>query len=213
MATTYNDDVRFNGQATFAGNLSFGETAKDKLLEGCRRDNQPYNVILTDLRTWDAFATNLPGTAASDDLALIGGTFGSAAPKISAGDLKNAGSTSRKARFIVKIPPEYVAGETATLRFYAGMETTVASSAATLDVEAYRQNGEGVVSGSDLYTGAAQSINSLTFSNKDFSLTSTNLTPGEWIDVVITILVNDSATVTAVDAAIGVITFLCDCEA
>ena len=74
-----------------------------------------FPVPFTSLRVWDAFATNLPGTAATDDLALIGGTFGTSHPTIEAGDLKAAGATTRYARFQVKLPECYDSGETITL--------------------------------------------------------------------------------------------------
>ena len=66
--------------------------------------NAIFPVGLESLRVWNAYQTNLPGTAATDDLALIGGTFGTAPPTISAGDLKAAGATTRYARFQMQLP-------------------------------------------------------------------------------------------------------------
>jgi hypothetical protein len=86
----------------------------------------------------------------------------------------------------------------------------VASVTATVDLEAYLSDKFGAVSGSDLVTTAATTINSLTPANKDFTLTATNLAPGEWIDFRIKVAVNDSGTGTAVIAAIGTVEFLLD---
>lgn len=175
-----------------------------------QRDLQVYNVSLLHWRVWNAVATNLPAAAAADDLGLYGGTFGTDAFHISTGDVKNVASTLMYARGIVQLPPEYVAGQTVTLRFYAGCKTTVASVSATLDVEVFKHDGEGLVDGSDLYAGAALSINSTTFADKDFNLTATSLSPGDWLDIRIAIAANDSATGTAVDPSIGYIQVLCD---
>lgn len=212
MPSTF-DTIRCDGNLTVAGRYKPGIDPAQDILQ---RVLSPFTVDFTRLRVWDAFATNLPGTAATDDLALVArsgaapDTWGTRSPIISAGDLKNAGATTRYARLMVQLPENYEAGETITLRFYAGMETTVASVSATLDVEAFLTNYEGVVSGSDLCTTAATTINSLVFANKDFTITPAGLVAGDWLDVRIAIAVNDSATATAVDAAIGRIQFLVD---
>ena len=175
-----------------------------------QQDNAVIRIPLEEFRVWDAYATVLTGTAGTDDLALIGGTFATAHPSIQAGDLKNAGATSRYARVVVRLPYTYVTTETITLRFSAGMLTTVASSSATLDVEAYRQDDDTTLTGSDICATAAQSINSLTFADKDFIITATTLLPGDALDIRITLAVNDSATGTAVTACVGSAKLLAD---
>jgi hypothetical protein len=170
---------------------------------------QKFVVPFVDFRVWDAIATNLPGTSASDDLGLYGGTFGTDAPLIRTYDVKNAGAVTLRTRVQVCLPAEYVASGDITLRFHAGMITTVASSTATIDVEAYAADKDGTL-GSDLCTTSATTINSLTFAAKDFVITGTGLNPGDWLDVRVTIAVNDSATATAVIAAIGSAELLCD---
>lgn len=172
--------------------------------------NIEYPIPWTDLRVWDAFQTNLPGTAATDDLSIATGTFGTGVPYVSAGDLKAAGATTRYARFVFQLPPEYEAGQTVTLRFSAGMLTTVADTSCTVDAECYLDGRETVKSGSDLVTTAATSINSTTFANKDFTITPTALTPGDRLDIRIAITCTDAATVTAVTPAIGAIEMLLD---
>lgn len=191
-------------------------------LKGTVDTNQALTLSVTssdlDIAPGDAIGIDFTGTLTSargaatvlltpagsaDDLRLVGGTFATGVPSIQTGDLKNAGSTTRYARFSVELPPEYVAGQAVSVRLHAGMLTTVASTAATVNVEAYKSNKESLVSGGNLYTGAAQTINSLTFADKDFSLTATSLAAGDRLDVRIAILVNDTGTGTAVIGCIG----------
>lgn len=201
------NDLIVDGDLSAGGTISFSEgLARDQLqLE----DLVEFAVPLTDCRVHDALQTNLPGTSSSDDLALVGGTFGSASPSLQTYDVKTAGAVTLRARLQVKLPAEYVAGETVRLRLRAGMKTTVADTSCTLDVEAYESNKEAGV-GSDLVTDAAQSINSLTFANKDFNINPSGLRAGDVLDVRITVAANDAAGATAVIACIGGITLLCD---
>jgi hypothetical protein len=89
------------------------------------------------------------------------------------------------------------------------METTGASASATLDVEVDKSDRAAGL-GSDLCATAAQTINSLTFANKDFTITPTGLSAGDVLDVRLTVTVTDSATATAVTASIGAVEFLVD---
>jgi hypothetical protein len=155
--------------------------------------------------------TVLPGTSAADDLGLYGGTFATGSPLVQTYDVKNAGAVTLYARFECIVPDRYVAAETFTLRIYAGMETTVASASATVDIQAYLMDGEGGI-GSDLCATAAQSINSLTYANKDFTITPATLTAGAKLDVRIAVAVSDTATGTAVIASIGKISRLVDIQ-
>lgn len=168
-----------------------------------------FPVDLTALRVWDAYQTNLPGTAATDDLALIGGTFGTAPPKIEAGDLKNAGATTRYARFQITLPECYDAGETFLVSIWAGMATTVASVSCTVDLECYKLTKLGGI-GSDLCATPATTINSLTFGEKQFTITPSGLVAGDTFDCRIAIACNDSGTGTAVTPTIAAIDRLCD---
>lgn len=168
-----------------------------------------YVIPWQAFRVHDAYQTTLPGTPLSDDLGLVGGTFGSATPSLQTEDLKAAGATSSYARFFFMLPPEYDSGETVQLRLRAGMLTTVADTSATVDVEVYESNKEAGVS-ADLCATAAQSINSLTLADKDFTITASSLVPGDVLDVRITTAVTDGATGTAVKAIIGYVAFLLD---
>ena len=167
-----------------------------------------YPIPLTQLRVWDALQTNLPGTAAADDLGLIGGTFGSASPAVRTSDAK-ASTTTQRARLPVPLPPEYVSAQRVRIRLHAGMVTTISDGTATVDVEAYKSDKEAGI-GSDLCITAATSINSLTDADRDFDLTASGLVAGDVLDVRITIAITDTATATAVIGQIGSVERLCD---
>jgi hypothetical protein len=199
-ATVVINDDAIPRESLAAGTLR-SDLAEDALMK--------FVIPFCEFRVHDAIHTTLPGTSASDDLGLYGGTFGSASPMIRTYDVKNAGAVTLRARVQVCLPAEYVAGGDITIRFHAGMLTTVASSTATIDVEAYASDKDGT-GGSDICATAAQSINSLSFAVKDFAITPTGLNPGDWLDVRVTVAVNDSATGTEVAAAIGSAELLCD---
>jgi hypothetical protein len=203
--------LNVNGDALVQGNLTVTGTKPPIARSGLVQDAEAeHDIPFENWRIFDAYQTVLPGTSAADDLGLYGGTFGTATPAVKTYDLKNAGATNVRARFRVQLPPWYDTGETVKIRFRAGMETTVASASATIDLEAYKTDSEGLVSGSDLVTTSATTINSLTLANKDFLLTATSLAPGDWLDCRVTIAINDSATVTAVIGKIGKASALLD---
>jgi hypothetical protein len=200
------DDVRISGTLSLK---ETGVSAQTRLTILKQDALAIFPVRFTGLRVWDAIHTNLPGTAAADDLALIGTTFGTTAPVVSAGDCKALGATSRYARFMVELPECYEAGETVTLSLSAGMVTTVASSSCTVDVECYKIDKITGI-GSDLCTTSATTINSLVFAAKAFTITPSGLTAGDVLDVRLTIACNDAATGTAVTPTIAGIDLLCD---
>lgn len=161
------------------------------------RTAQVFPVSFNNFFVWDAAQTNLPGTAANDDLAIITGTLGTDAPTLQTGDLKNLGSTTRYAGFIVAVPHNYQDGQTFTIRLRGGMITTVASTAATIDLQLYALDQDGGVS-ADLCQTSAATINSLTKANVDFTIDPAGLDPGDLLMGRIAILVNDTGTGTAV---------------
>lgn len=205
MASSF-DDIRVTGNIAVKDTGVSAQTRTSILKQDALA---MFPVKFTDLRVWDAFQTNLPGTAATDDLALVGGTFATSPPTISAGDCKALGATSRYARFMVELPECYEAGETVIISLSAGMVTTVASVSCTVDVECYEIDKIGGI-GSDLCTTSATTINSLVFAAKAFTITPSGLTAGDVLDVRITIAVNDGATGTAVTPTIAGIDLLCD---
>ena len=198
--------VQISGDLTVSGDLRVNGAisppkAKSNIL--ALAELQSFQIPLTEFRVWDALQTLLPGTPATDDLGLVGGTFGTATPSIRSEDLKTLGATNKRARFLVQLPWEYQAGESVTIRFKAGMITTIAGTSATIDSEAYKlQDDPDDAIGSDLVSTSAASINSLTFANMDFVITPTSLSPGDILDVRLTIAVNDGAGATAVIAGI-----------
>ena len=205
MASVF-DDVRVAGSITCAEDAISSQLRTSILRQ---TPNVVFPIPLVDQRVWDAYQTNLPGTAASDDLALIGGTFGTAPPMIQAGDLKAAGATTRYARFQAVVPSSYDTAETLSIVISAGMKTTVASVSCTVDVEAYKLDKISGIS-ADLCATAAQSINSLVFASKTFTITSSSLSAGDVLDVRIAIACNDAATATAVTPTIAGLDLVCD---
>lgn len=171
--------------------------------------NAAFPVRLDALRVWDAYHTNLPGTAAADDLALLSGTFGTSPPVVSAGDCKALGATTRYARFQVQLPESYESAETITLAISAGMLTTVADVTCTIDVEAFKLDKIGGI-GADLCATAAVTINSLVFGTKSFTITPSGMAAGDVLDVRVAVACNDAATATAVTPTIAAITLLAD---
>lgn len=169
----------------------------------------PFPIPFTQLRVWDAFQTAL-GAAGSDDLGIGTGTFATGTPYVVSSSARNT-TITQYARLILPIPYQMVFGTAAvaSLKFSAGMLTTVAGTSATLDCEAYLFNRDTTKTGSDLVTTAAQSINSLTFADKTFDLTATGLSAGSLIDVRLTIAAVDAANVGAVFGAIADMALLC----
>ena len=149
-----------------------------------------YPVPLTNAKIHDAMDDFLPDTAANDDMAIITGTPGTDAPTLQGVDF--GGTTSdEKCAFELELPPDYIAGQSVTVRVRAAMLTTVADTSCTVDVEAFETDGDGAV-GSDICATAAQSMNSLTPANLDFTITPTNLAPGDTIIVRLSFAGTDS---------------------
>lgn len=202
------------GDAVITGGLRLGGAFSPAISRAsilALEELKTFAIPLTSFRVFDAMGTNLPSAGATDDLGLVGGTFSSATPSLRTEDLKKAGATSNRARVLVQLPWEYVSAQTVTLRFKAGMITTVADTTATLDCEAFKlQDDPDDAIGSDLCATAATTINSVTFANIDFVITATALAAGDILDVRITTAVSDAATNTPVIAGITSAKLLCD---
>ncbi len=196
----------FEDTVTFRGSVS--GVARSSLSQDSL---EYYPLDLERWRVWDAYGTTLPGTSASDDLGLYAGTFGTGCPYIGTGDVK-ASTVTRYARIFFQLPPEYVDGQRVQLRARGGMLTTVAGTSCTVDFECYKANGDTTKTGSDLVSTSAQSINSLTFGDKDFTVTATSLYAGDWLDIRVTIASVDAATGTAVIGALAEIGVLLDIQ-
>ena len=200
-----------DGDLVVTGNVQVGGSLLPPLSRASlnQEDFAEFPVPVTGWRVFDAFATSL-GAAGNDDLGVTAGTWGTGAPFITAGDLKTAGATTRRARCLVQLPPTYVAGQSVRLEVTAGMVTTAADGSCTVDLEVFKLDEDATVGGSDLVTTSAASINSTTFAAKNFDLTSTALLPGDILDVRLSVTCTDTATVTAVDPAVACVKLLCD---
>ena len=88
------------------------------------------------------------------------------------------------------------------------MLTTISDTTATLDVECY-PNDDDATASADIISTAAVTINSVTFSTKNFTITPTNRSPGDQLQIRVAIAVNDAATGTAVIGCIGKCSLLC----
>jgi hypothetical protein len=177
---------------------------------GLATDNQQLHAIPWEAwKIWNNFVAPLTATANTDDLALVGGTLGTNAPSIQAGDLKAAGATTRYARCSVMIPYNFVTGGTVQIRAHAGMKTTAADTTCVLDFELYRSDQEDGV-GSDLVTTSAVDINNTTEIDADFTVDATTLLPGDIVDIRMAITCTDGATGTNVIPFVGLTALLLD---
>lgn len=157
--------------------LAVEGSGSGKFVEVASSSVADYPFPLTSGKVHDAMQTALPGTAANDDMGLITGTPGTDAPTLQGVDFGGA-SSDEKGAFEFVLPPEYRAGAAVTIRARAAILTTIADDDCLLDVEAWKDAGDGAV-GSDLCTTAAQDMNSLTPANLDFTITPTGLIPGD----------------------------------
>lgn len=144
--------------------------------------------------------TPLPSAGNATNLGLVAGTHGSASPSLQGSDLGGS-SGSETARMLLQVPQDYDSGDL-TLRFHAGVLTTVYDTTLTLDVEAYEADGEAGI-GSDLCETAATSINALTLADKDFTIDGDGLVAGDVLDVQITVAAEDSGDLGVMKAIIG----------
>lgn len=193
-------DFYLDGEGLKAGSVSGLKLADNAAIPRAKLAQVPNAVRAITPFEWRIWDSGAPlGTPANDDLGLEPGTFGTDVFVVNAGDVKAAGAVTRKALVQIALPDYYEAGQTVTLRLRAGVDTTIADDTCTLDVDAYEVGESGDASGpTNLYGGAAQDINNTTPANYDFTITPDNLSPGDVIEILITIASNDTATATAV---------------
>lgn len=202
------------GDLVIPGNLRISGTispamAKSDILE--LAELQAFTVPMRAWREHDAYATNLPGTpVGGDHLGCVGGTFNTNAPSLQTDDFGgNAAVEHFYARAEIPLPWNYVAGQTVKIRVHAGVLTTVASESATVDLQVYSSD-EDETSTGDLCTTTAEDINSLVFADSDFTITATSLNPGDILDVMIDVAVDDDTDSGIMKACIGSVQLLCD---
>lgn len=170
-----------------------------------QEDAVVYPVPLTDLRTWDDLAVNIPATAANDDLGLITGTAGADAPQVEGADFGQT-TEAKNTAFVFELPPEYVAGETITLRIRALMKV-ISDDVCQLDAEVYRQAAPTV----DICGTTIEDINSAVAADIDFTITPTDCVAGDLLNIILYVTGNDNATAGAdVTAVIERIQMLLD---
>ncbi len=146
-----------------------------------------HRVRFTEMRK-AADNTLLPTASDATSMAHVVGTHGSATPMLTS--TAGAGATtSETARFGFVLPSSYVAGAAITVRLHA-RTSDVAVTSATVDVLCYKSNKEGGVS-ADLCTTAATSVNSLTWADKDFTITPTGVVVGDLLDIKLVAAIND----------------------
>jgi len=201
--------ARIDGSLRVTGDLKVDGSLPTVTRAGLEQTvNAAFAIPLTEMRVWNALITMLPAAGVEDDLGLVTGTLGTHAPKLSTGDCK-ASSTTRYAAFVFAVPPEYDDGETLTVRVHGGQETTVADDTCTVDVECYKSDKDGTC-GNDICATNAQTIKSLVFADKDFSITPTGIASGDILIIRLAVAIVDAATGTAVTGVIGDVRVLAD---
>jgi hypothetical protein len=206
MTLRADDGLRIRSSLTIEPNTTISGLSRTSL------DVESLASFVIPLEQWRVWNTGavLPNTSASDDLGYYSGTWGTDTAALKTYDVKTVGATTLYARTTVVLPPEYVATNAVSLRMSAGHLTAVADTTSTIDVDAYLSDDEAIISGSNLYSGAAQSCNSLTFANLDYTIDAGTLSPGNSIDVRLAVAVNDGAGASAVIACIGSTVLRCD---
>lgn len=153
-----------------------------------------------DLQSWRTTATMQPlGTTAGTPAGAFGitaGTHGTAAPVI-ASQAASGASVTNSCRRQFTLPPEYVAGQTVTLRVRAIETVGAAQVSTTIDAEVFEANKDGGLGGSPTDLCATNALDVTTDAgNKDFTITPTGLAPGDVLDIELTGVVNDTGGTT-----------------
>lgn len=148
-----------------------------------------YRIPLDQFRVFDAMQTNLPGTAATDDMAIIGGTHGTAPPLLEGVLAAGSATETQKSRVTVKLPAEYDDGQTITLRVRCRTSAGQGEGVKTIDAEVVSNAEDGTVSG-EINTTSAITVDD-TFTDRDFTITPTSLTSGDELDILLTSVIQD----------------------
>jgi len=198
--------LSINGDCVVSGALRLGGgiTPLKGVADLLTPEEKTCTIPWTVWRIWDAITSPLPAVAATDDLALIVGTLGTNAPSVQGLDSGGLNTTGYM-RAQLPIPADYVAGQSLKIRFHAGMLTSVADTTCTLDMVAYKSDEESLV-GADLASAAvANNIKSLVFADVDFTITASGLSPGDMLDVRVSINTVDGANADVLIPCIGAV--------
>ena len=150
----------------------------------------PFRIPLVQFRVFDAFQTNLPGTAANDDMALISGTHATAAPMLEGKVATGSATETNKARVTFQLPAEYDDGQTITLRLHCRTSGGQGEGTKTIDAIVVSNDEDGTVSG-DIVTTSVITVND-TFTDRDFTITPTGLASGEELDILLISVIQDA---------------------
>lgn len=209
--TSFPGDIVVKGNVRVTGDIT-PTKARSAILAST--SDATFPIPLTSFRVHDDMAALLPSAGGNDDLGLVEGTHGTATPMLQTQDHQSAGSMQiNYARALVQLPWEYVAGGTVKLRFMCGMITNPGDQTpgGTLDISVYKQQDDpDDAIGSDLASAPVNdNMNSTTFGNVDFTITSTSLSAGDILDVLVSTNIDDDATATAVIGGISSAKLLC----
>ena len=197
------------GQAT--GNIVLLKASQTTAGELKRADLTEEALVVHAVSVFSLFAptTMLPLGASSSSgvLGVTLGTHGTNSPVI-IGEAASGTSKTDACRFLFVIPNSYVSGGDVKVRLHCRV-TVAATVSATVDCECYEGNGEAGVS-AELCSTAATSMNSDTWADVDFTITSTDLVPGDVLDIKLTAVVNDTGGTTGAIAQIGKVSLLLD---
>lgn len=117
------------------------------------------------------------------------GTYGTAVPTL-VGEAASGASTSNVARTSFHLPSNYIAGQNITVVVNSVETVGAATVASTTDIEAYSDDGDGTSTGDLCATAAIDTT--IVAENKTFTITGTSLTPGQLLDIELTLAANDT---------------------
>lgn len=145
-----------------------------------------------DFRVHDALQTTLPTAGANDDLGITYGAIGSSRPTLNA--TVDDETLTQEGVVSYRIPEVYRAGDNLTLSVDF-TRTAAAVTSATLDAEVY----EFGAPSTDICGAASPSgdINSAASGAITFTITGTNLTPGDLLYIRLIAAINDGTGTTA----------------
>ena len=173
------DAVEFvivDNNGTKVWRVSFDSRVQSGLF-GSKTENIP---IGNNFRTWDAVITNLPAAAANDDMGLITGTFLTDAPVLNATEATPTNGIYKAAVEYV-VPQEYKAGTNLTLD--VTVDEVAAGDTVTIDAEVANLTNDATA---DICATAAQSVVGAAAGVKSFTITGTNVEPGDVLFIVLT---------------------------
>lgn len=164
---------------------------------------------LTDMLTHATMVAlgSAAGTPAGD-CGLTPGTAGTNSPLIK-GEAASGNSKSDAFRFLYPLPIDYVAGGGVKIRIRAMMTGNV-QVAQTVVAAAYLADGAGGV-GSNLVTTAAQTLTTA-MADYDFVVTPTGLVVGNVLDILVTLVANDTGGTANKLAQVGQVALVHDSQ-